>query len=57
MRLYDALWTLAAADLKASLENRAFGKVSAATPQLEKPAARRNGKLQLVKIVRRSRTT
>jgi hypothetical protein len=35
MRLYDALWKLAAADLRSSLENKECGKLSAATPRLE----------------------
>jgi hypothetical protein len=35
VRLYDALWELAAADLKASLEDRKFSRVVAAAPQLE----------------------
>ena len=43
MRLYDALWALAAADLKTSLENREFGHVSAATTRLEKAGATPKG--------------
>jgi hypothetical protein len=35
MRLYDALRALAAADLKASLENKKFSRVLAAAAQLE----------------------
>lgn len=35
MHLYDALWTLAAADLKARLENKKVSHVLAAAPPLE----------------------
>jgi hypothetical protein len=35
MRLYDALWALAAADLKARLEDQKFSRMHAAAPQLK----------------------
>jgi hypothetical protein len=43
MRLYDALWSLAAADLKANLENKEFLNMVAATSKLKKPATSPEG--------------
>jgi len=67
MRLYDALWALAAADLRTSLENREFGHVLAATTHVtsqeahgstsRSQSATSKNEDQRMAIVRSSRTT
>jgi hypothetical protein len=46
MRLYDALWVMAAADLKSSPEKREFGHALAVTPPLEQTVASPKGAAQ-----------
>jgi hypothetical protein len=67
MRLYDALWALAAADLRTSLENREFGHVLAATSRTaskdthastaRSQSATSKNEDQRMAVVRRWRTT